>query len=225
MRYFGKIYIFKINKDILKKIVSYPLLLLLAFTLSISAQNNINECSTVYEVTAAQLNIRDNPNTSGEIVGKLNKYDNVCVTEVSGNWAQIENGWVSGKFIKAVANNKVTEHQMIVETVNDVDDTTEKIVYSGNNHLETESHQNIKNTNRSSSWYGFIGLVVGVIMIAFIGFFLYNFFIHSLIALKLAEPDGRKKMGIRSTLLGRFVQGLLVFLLFLLFMMIGSISQ
>lgn len=206
------------NRNIINIFV-YPLILLIIFTIFTSAQTNINECSSVYEVTTTQLNVRDNPNTSGEIIGKLNKHDRVCVSAISGNWAKTENGWVSGKFIKVI------EHQMIAETVNDLDETTEKIVNVDNDGLETKTQQNIENTNTSSSWYGLIGLVIGVVIIAFIGFFLYNFFIHSLIALKLAEPDGRKKMGIRSTLLGRFVQGLLVFLLFLLFMMIGSISQ
>lgn len=45
------------------------------------------------------LRIREKPNTSSKVVGKLYRGSKVTVLETSGNWCRIQNGWVSSDYL------------------------------------------------------------------------------------------------------------------------------
>lgn len=65
-----------------------------------------SQVNSTYHVTSTTLNLRSAPNTSGKIIKKLNKHDNVFIFEVLHDvgWVkvQFENdvGYVSKKYIK-----------------------------------------------------------------------------------------------------------------------------
>lgn len=51
------------------------------------------------KITASTLNVRDNPSTSGKIVGTYARNVTVNVTEKSGDWFKTSKGWISRKFL------------------------------------------------------------------------------------------------------------------------------
>ncbi|EJL6270780.1 SH3 domain-containing protein, partial [Vibrio cholerae] len=57
----------------------------------------------IYVVTATKLNVRDNPFTTQEIVGYLEKGQEILVERIIFDWAMItyneKNYWVSTKYI------------------------------------------------------------------------------------------------------------------------------
>jgi hypothetical protein len=54
---------------------------------------------TVVTVTALQLNVRVAPNATSKIIGKLQKDETVCAYAQNGNWAQVDQGWVSSRYL------------------------------------------------------------------------------------------------------------------------------
>lgn len=62
-----------------------------------------HDCKLIYRVFAKQLNIRSNPSIKGKIIGKLDQNTKICVKNLSKEWAQLENGWVSRKHIQLVS--------------------------------------------------------------------------------------------------------------------------
>lgn len=76
----------------------FYLLLVLLSTVSLSAQEG------THYVSGSSLNLRSAPNTSSEVVTKLDRYDNVEVTEVTDNWAKVtfndQEGYVYADYIK-----------------------------------------------------------------------------------------------------------------------------
>jgi len=68
---------------------------------------------TTATVTAARLNVRDNPSTSGGIIAKINLNETYPVIgkTADGSWYQISvnglNGWVSSRFVRVGGNPNV----------------------------------------------------------------------------------------------------------------------
>ena len=173
-------------------------LIMLIFFLSIPVHANAESCTSVYQVTATQLNIRDQASTSGKVIGALHNGDQVCIDQESGNWGKTDSGWVSKK------------HLQFMET-------------SSQNTVQSVS----SSTKQSSDDDG-RGMVVGLgilIVLAFIFFGLKTLFYHTLISLGMAEPDGRAKNGIRLTRLGKFMASISGLIIFFIFMLIGSMSK
>lgn len=167
-----------------------------------------------YRVTAVELNVRSDPDRNGRIITTVKVGQTLFVSYFEGKWGKIDLGWVSGKYLKRVDQIKSSK---------------DSEGHLSSNFAESKNTNKLKNSKEkpeSPNPYGLLKLIIGLIIISTIGYYLYNFFIHSLIALKLAEPDGRNKMGIRSTLRGRFIRRLfiwiIVLILFYIFMAQGS---
>lgn len=60
-------------------------------------------------VTADVLNIRSNPNTSSNIIGRLNYNSKVSIIEISNGWYKVKfnntTGWISGQYVKLDNNS------------------------------------------------------------------------------------------------------------------------
>lgn len=59
-----------------------------------------SDCTTYKVVTVKQLNIRDKPDKSSNVIGKLNKNEEVCIYGFSGKWGKSKDGWISGKYLE-----------------------------------------------------------------------------------------------------------------------------
>jgi len=64
-----------------------------------------------------------------------------------------------------------------------------------------------------------LGIFVGV---ALGGYILFSLFRKLLIILGMAIPDNRKKLGIRATTFGRFMQMLLIAVIIIIYLLINS---
>lgn len=53
-----------------------------------------------YYVTADRLNVRNRASKRSQVVDSVNKNDTVCVYEFYREWAKVENGWISQKYIQ-----------------------------------------------------------------------------------------------------------------------------
>jgi hypothetical protein len=171
----------------------------IAVILSVSVQANIENCTSVYQVTATQLNVRNQASTRGKVIGALHKGDQVCLTQESGNWGKTYSGWVSKKHLQFMGT-------------------------SSQNSVQSAS----SSTKQPSSDDDGRGMVIGLgilIVLAFIFFGLKTLFYHILISLGMAEPDGRAKNGIRLTRLGKFMASISGLIIFFIFMLIGSMSK
>jgi len=73
----------------LKKIINMIFSIAVILSLSITVQANIENCTSVYQVTATQLNVRDQASTSGSVIGALHRGDQVCIAQESGNWGKL----------------------------------------------------------------------------------------------------------------------------------------
>ncbi len=171
--------------------------IIIVWMISISVYANIVNCTSVYEVTANQLNIRNKANTTGKIIGTYKHGDKVCINSESGNWGETDEGWVSKKHLISV------------------------------DHIYANDVQAVKKINSSTTGdESVLMIIIGIIIILAIIFFaLKTLFYHSLISFGLAEPDGRVKNGIRLTRLGKFLSSISGLILFFLFLWIGSLSK
>ncbi len=70
-------------------------------TIFITVYADNSQCEEV-QVTAQQLNVRSTPNLTANIVGTLQKNDTVCGYTKNGKWLQIDQGWVSIKYLAHV---------------------------------------------------------------------------------------------------------------------------
>ncbi|MFR1710335.1 MAG: SH3 domain-containing protein [Clostridium sp.] len=65
--------------------------------------------TTTGTVTADVLNIRSNPNTSSNIIGRLNYNSKVSIIEISNGWYKVKfnntTGWISGQYVKLDNNS------------------------------------------------------------------------------------------------------------------------
>ncbi len=84
----------------LVKMFSITIALFLFASVQVSAEG----CTYLHQVTAIQLNIRDQPNTSGRVIGVLHKDDQVCISKESGDWGKTNSGWVSKKHLALLDN-------------------------------------------------------------------------------------------------------------------------
>ena len=181
-----------------KKLINIIFSIAVILSLFVSVQANIENCTSVYQVTATQLNIRDQASTSGKVIGALHKGDQVCLTQESGNWGKTNSGWVSKKHLQFMGNSSQS------------------------------SVQSASSSTKQSSDDDGRGMVIGLgilIVLAFIFFGLKTLFYHTLISLGMAEPDGRAKNGIRLTRLGKFMASISGLIIFFIFMLIGSMSK
>lgn len=169
---------------------------------SVSLQANIENCSSIYEVTATQLNIRSQPKKPSKILGTVKKGDRVCVDNFNGKWAKTEQGWISGKYLQ--------------ETVFPIKQQV---------NLSNENHINAASRNNSGDIGSLLAILAVIIILSIIFFALKTLFYHTLISFGMAEPDGRSKNGIRLTRLGKFVSSISGILILFLFLLIGSLSK
>lgn len=177
-----------------KKLIVLILMILLGYQVNASANN----CTSVYQVTSIQLNIRDQASIKGNIVGILNKGDQVCIEQEYGKWGKTNNGWVSKK------------HLQIIDISN------QNPVQSVNASNTQSSDDDVRNG----------AVILGtLIVLAFIFFGLKTLFYHILISLGMAEPDGRAKNGIRLTQLGKFMASISGLIILFIIMLIGSTSK
>ena len=51
-------------------------------------------------VTASELNIRKEANTTSSVLGSYKKGDKVEILEVKGEWGRTDKGWVNMKYVK-----------------------------------------------------------------------------------------------------------------------------
>ena len=97
-------------------------IIIIGIFLSINLYAVRNDCISV-QVAVQQLNIRSSPNISGDIVGKLQRNDTVCAYTLNGNWIQIDQGWVSAKYLTpiqqgSIANSSnVSNHSQSIQPV------------------------------------------------------------------------------------------------------------
>ena len=160
--------------------------------------NDTNRCKLLYNVTATLLNVRDMPSINGKVVAILHKSDQVCVDQEDENWAKINNGWISKKYLTL---GKI-RNQNIVQPVS-------------------------TSSNQSSGDDAKTGIIIFglLIVLAFIFFGLKTLFYNVLISLGMAEPDGRTKNGIHLTRFGKFMRSISGLIIFFLIMLIGLISK
>ncbi len=90
-------------------------------------QNDQAACSH-YIVTASILNVREQSGLTGKITDGLPKGKSICVSGFSGNWAKIDKGWVSSKYIlvepKVIEINKEIDQSDLNETKDEVEEKT-----------------------------------------------------------------------------------------------------
>ena len=166
--------------------------------LFLSVQANAESCTSIYQVTATQLNVRDQASTKGNIIGTLYNGDQVCISQEHGNWRKTDSGWVSKKHLQLMDNSNQNSVQSI-----------------------STSNSNTSDDNGKGMVFG-LGILI---VLAFIFFGLKTLFYHTLISLGMAEPDGRAKNGIRLTRLGKFMASISGLIIFFIFMLIGSMSK
>lgn len=176
----------------LMKLLHVSIAISIVFLFFSSVQIRADTCSSLYQVTATQLNVRDKPSSIGSVIGSFHKDNKVCIQDMDGNWGKTNIGWISTNHIVPVNNAYVAD---------------------------------VSSATSSSDSSGLIAVIIFIIVISVIFFALKTFFYHMLINLGMAEPDGRSKSGIRLTRLGKFMRGLSGLLLFLLFLLIGSLSK
>ena len=181
-----------------KKIINIVFSITVILSLSISVQANTENWRSVYQVMATKLNVRNKPNTSGNVIGTLHRGDQVCIAQESGNWGKIDSGWVSKNHLQLIDNSNQNPVQSISTSTNQTSDDD-----AGNGAI----------------------ILGGLIVLAFIFFGLKTLFYHTLISLGMAEPDGRAKNGIRLTRLGKFMASISGLIIFFIFMLIGSMSK
>ncbi len=185
-------------KYVFEKLINIILAVTIMLLLFTSVQANIENCTSIYQVTATQLNVRNQPNTSGSVIDALHRGDQVCIGQESGNWGKTDSGWVSKKHLQLIDNSNQNPVQSVSTSANQSSDDS-----AGNG-----------------------AIILGVlIVLAFIFFGLKTLFFHTLISLGMAEPDGRAKNGIRLTRLGKFMASISGLIIFFLFMLIGSMSK
>ena len=51
-------------------------------------------------VTAENLNVRSEPNTSGVIIDQLSEGTRIEILEQSGGWGRINSGWINLKYVE-----------------------------------------------------------------------------------------------------------------------------
>lgn len=181
-----------------KKLIKSLFGTVIGLFLFVSIPVNAESCAAFYQVTATQLNVRDQASIKGNIIGILHKGDQVCIGQERGNWAKTKNGWISKK------------HLVLLNNTNQ--NTVQPISSSSTN-------------NSSEDTKGLIGVILFIIIISGIFFALKTLFYHMLISFGMAEPDGRSKNGIRLTRLGKFFASISGLLFFLLILLIGSLSK
>ncbi len=72
---------------------------------ALSTPHSFQDLGKTYEVTTAELNIRDNPSKESNIVGTVKRGDRINVYEFYGKWAHTKYGWISEKYLKPTRNN------------------------------------------------------------------------------------------------------------------------
>lgn len=79
--------------------------------------DGLGDTEFIVSTKSGRLNVRQKPNTSSKVVGKLNKGAKVLVTDINGHdWAKIQTGgWVSMQYLKAITN---PEYDAVVEAEN-----------------------------------------------------------------------------------------------------------
>jgi hypothetical protein len=177
-----------------KKLVNTLFSVIITLLILALVPANAESCTSIYQVTATQLNVRDQASTSGAITGTLDEGDQVCISQERGNWGRTDNGWISMK------------HLVLLDNINQ--DSTQTV--------------NTTNSNTSGDSSGLMVVIIVIIILAAIFFALKTLFYHSLISFGMAVPDGRSKSGIRLTRLGKFLASISGLLLFLLFLVIVS---
>jgi len=90
-----------------------------------------NQCKSIYKVEAIRLNIRDRASSNSNIVGVLNNGDTICAHAKSGNWVQINRGWVSIKYLKEIHQGSPYYSTSLGETV-----SYQQVVSADNNTSE-----------------------------------------------------------------------------------------
>ncbi len=196
-------------KLLIVKLINTLLGIMMIWMVSVSAQANIYNCSSVYEVTATQLNVRSQPKTPSDILGTVKRGDKICVDSFNGKWAKTEYGWISGKYLRLIEQDIVETQQTNISDTNT------------NNVPEND----IVASNKSGDSSGLLVILAVIIILSIIFFALKTFFYHSIISLGLAETDGRSKNGIRLTRLGKFMKGILWILIIFIFLLIWSLSK
>ena len=91
-----------------------------AAEIEIQKENGV-DCSN-YSVTASQLNVRERPNISSNIVDKLQKNESICIFDSSGKWAKFDKGWVHRKYILIDA---IEDDPQAIEVVDTEENITE----------------------------------------------------------------------------------------------------
>ena len=86
---------------------------MIILTLCFVGMSNVYSQSTLLQVTADSLNVRDNPN--GKVIDKLSKYSIVGLVSLQNTWANIiylgkdkkimKKGWVSVAYVKFLKNS------------------------------------------------------------------------------------------------------------------------
>lgn len=186
------------NRFFFKKVVNLFFGMISVLLLFVSVQANAENCTSVYKVTATQLNVRSQASTQGNVIGTLHKGDQVCISQESGNWGRISTGWISKKHL-LLLNNSVDR-----------------------NYAQSES---VPNNSSSGDKMGLMAIIIVIIVVSIIFFALKTLFYHTLISFGMAEADGRSKNGIRLTRLGKFLASISGLLIILLFLFIGSLSK
>ncbi len=88
---------------IMKKFINLLLVIVVTSFLFVSIQANEEDCTSLYQVTATQLNVRDQASTKGNVIGALYKDDQICISQEHGNWGKTSSGWVSTNHLISVS--------------------------------------------------------------------------------------------------------------------------
>ncbi len=112
------------KKPYVMKAINTLLGIVMVWLVSTSVQANLDNCPSVYKVTVTQLNIRNQPKKPSKILGTVSLGDKVCVSNFNGNWAKIEDGWVSSKYLKLIEQDAVETRQT---NMSDVDKNTNNV--------------------------------------------------------------------------------------------------
>jgi len=138
------------KKPYVMKAINTLLGIVMVWLVSTSVQANLDNCPSVYKVTVTQLNIRNQPKKPSKILGTVSLGDKVCVSNFNGNWAKIEDGWVSSKYLKLIEQDAVETRQT---NMSDVDKNT----------------NNVYKTDESDGFFSRLGIIGVVILVLVVG--------------------------------------------------------
>jgi len=108
-----------------------------------SKTKNGATCSR-YLVTASLLNIRKQPGLTSNIIGGLPKGKSVCVSDTSGNWSKIDEGWISSKYLTVDPKIAGTAKNEEAIEVSEVVDAGEVATESDSHHTTDEIKEETK---------------------------------------------------------------------------------